>query len=100
MSHPRSLTRVKPLRQVLTAAERDVMVQLVRLIILYEDLKLEVAGLHLPVDKEFDEVSKHYRRMYFILMAFATINEMHNDIPKLQMIRGFKGRSARGIGSE
>ena len=89
---PRSLTRVKPLRQVLTAAERDVMVQLVRLIILCEDLKLEVAGLHLPPDKAFDEVSKHYRQMYFIRMAFSTINEMPNGIQKLQMIRGFKDK--------
>ena len=33
-------------------AEPDVMVQLVRLIVLYEDLKLEVAGLRVPPDKE------------------------------------------------
>jgi hypothetical protein len=43
---PRSITRVAPMRRILTVAEPEVMVQLVRLIVLYEDLKLEVAGLH------------------------------------------------------
>src|SRR5439155_731142 len=72
---PRSITRVAPMRRILTVAEPEVMVQLVRLIVLYEDLKLEVAGLHVPPDKEFDEVSKHYRSMYFIRRAFATLWE-------------------------
>ena len=64
------------MRRILTVAEPDVMVQLVRLIVLYEDLKLEVAGFHVPPDKEFDEVSKHYRSMYFIRRAFATLWEI------------------------
>lgn len=50
---PRSVTRFAPIRRILTAAEPEVMVQLIRLIVLYEDLKLEVAGLHVPQDKEF-----------------------------------------------
>jgi hypothetical protein len=89
---PRSITRVKPIRQILTAADRDVMVQLVRLIILYEDLKLEVAGLHIPPDKEFDEVSKRYRQLYFVRRAFATLDEMHSAFQKLNMLRTFKDR--------
>ena len=59
----------------MTAAEPDVMLQLIRLIVLYEDLKLEVAGLHVPHDKEFDEVSQHYREMYGCAVH-ATNNKM------------------------
>ena len=89
---PRSITRVAPIRRILTAAEPEVMVQLVRLIVLYEDLKLEVAGLHVPHDKEFNEVSQKYRTMYFVRRAFATLNEMHTAIHKLQMLKEFKAR--------
>ena len=34
---PRSLIRVTPIRKILTATDRDVMVQIVRLIVLYEE---------------------------------------------------------------
>jgi hypothetical protein len=77
---------------VLRAAEPEVMVQLVRLVILYEDLKLEIAGLHVPKDKEFDELSKHYREMYFIRRAFATLWEMDSAFHKLNMLPAFKER--------
>lgn len=68
------------------------MVQLLRLIVLYEDLTLEVAGLHIPRDKEFDEVSQHYREMYFVRRAFATLWEMDSAFHKLNMLKEFKAR--------
>jgi HEPN domain-containing protein len=70
--------------------EPEVMVQLVRLIVLCEDLKLEVAGLH--VDKEFDEVSQPYREMYFARRTFATLWEMDSAFQKLNMLKEFKAR--------
>jgi hypothetical protein len=88
----RLITRVAPIRRILTAAEPDVMVQLVRLIVLYEDLKVEVAGLHVPHYKEFDEVSQHYREMYFVRRAFATLREMDSALHKLNMLKEFKAR--------
>ena len=48
---PRSLIRVKPIRKILTATEPDVMVQILRLIVLYEDLKLELNLIRLPQNK-------------------------------------------------
>jgi len=68
------------------------MVQLVRLIVLYEDLKLEVAGLNVPHNKAFDEVSQHYRTMYFVRRAFATLWEMDSAFHKLNMLKEFKAR--------
>jgi hypothetical protein len=93
---PRSVTRFAPIRRILTAAEPDVMVQLLRLIVLYEDLKLEVAGLHVPRDKEFDEVSRRYREMYFVRRAFATLWEMDSAFHKLNMLKAFEVRK-RGL---
>jgi hypothetical protein len=68
------------------------MVQLVRLVVLYEDLTLEVAGLHVPHDRELDEVSQHYRELYFVRRAFATLWEMHSAFHKLNMLKVFKER--------
>jgi len=65
-----------------------------RLIVLYEDLKLEVAGLHVPPDKEFDEVSRHYRSMYF---HPARLRDAVGDgfrVHKLNMLKEFKNRKA------
>ena len=59
---------------------------------LYEDLKLEVAGLNVPQNKEFDEVSRHYREMYFVRRAFATLWEMDSAFHKLNMLKEFKAR--------
>jgi hypothetical protein len=89
---PRSVIRVAPIRRILTAAEPEVMVRLLRLIVLYEDLKLEVAGLHVPRNKEFDEVSLQYRKMYFVRRAFATLWEMDSAFHKLNMLKEFKVR--------
>src|SRR5260370_38226022 len=94
----RSVPRVAPMRRILSAAEPDVTVQLVRLIVLYEDLKLEVAGLHVPKDKEFDEVSQHYREMYFVRRAFATLWEMDSAFHKLNMLKEFKLANGVSIG--
>ena len=58
---PSSLIRVKPIRKILTATEHDVMVEILRLIVLYEDLKLELNLIRFPKDKVLDEVSTHYR---------------------------------------
>ena len=57
---PSSTSRVKPLRKILTATEHDVMVEIIRLIVLYEDLKLELNLIQLPQNKVLDEVSTHY----------------------------------------
>lgn len=66
------------------------MVHLVRLFILYEDLKLETAAMQLPATPSIDEVSSQYRRVYFIRRAFATVREMNNAIHRLQLLPDFK----------
>ena len=80
---PRSLIRVTPIRKILTATDRDVMVQIVRLIVLYEDLKLELNLRRLPRNKVLDEVSEHYRAVYSLRRSFATLLEVDSALIQL-----------------
>lgn len=67
------------------------MVQLVRLFVLFEDLKLEGMSLQSPHDPAFD-ASAHYRGMYYVRKAFGTIWEMDSAFHRLNMLREFKQR--------
>ena len=87
---PRSLIRVKPIRKILTATEPDVMVQILRLIVLYEDLKLELNLIRLPQNKVLDEVSEHYRTTYILRRSFATLLEVDSALIQLNKHATFK----------
>jgi hypothetical protein len=87
---PKSYTRVAPIRRILRVADDDVMIQLVRLVVLYEDLKVEFFGLDASDEKMGNDVSRHYGHLYIIRRAFATIWEMENAIHKLNMLKQFK----------
>ena len=81
---------MKPIRKILTATEPDVMVQIVRLIVLYEDLKLELRLMWLPENKALDEVSEHYRRIYILRRLFATLLEVDSALIQLNAHATFK----------
>ena len=66
------------------------MAQVIRLIVLYEDLKLETQLLRLPESKTVDEVGKHYRRVYILRRAFATLVEIHSASHQLNMQKAFR----------
>ena len=66
------------------------MVQIVRLIVLYEDLKLEGGLMQLPENKVLDEVSKHYRRAYLLRRFFATFLEADSALIQLNAHATFK----------
>jgi hypothetical protein len=85
----RSITRVKPIRQILTAAPPDVMTQVIRLIVLYEDLKVEIQLLRQARNKDVDEVGSLYRRVYILRRAFATLLEIHSASHQLNMQKAF-----------
>ena len=84
------MSRVKPIRKILTATEPDVMKQLVRLIIFYEDLKLERGLMRLPKNKVLDEVSEHYRHAYLLRRFFATLLEVDSALIQLNTHATFK----------
>ena len=87
---PRSLIRVTPIRKILNATEPDVMVQIVRLIVLYEDLKLEIKLMNLPRNKVLDEVSETYRHTYILRRSYATLLEVDSALIQLNQHATFK----------
>ena len=84
------MTRVKPMRKILTAAEPDIMIHVVRLIVLYEDLKLEIGLMLVPPSKALDEVSEHYRRAYLLRRLFTTFLEIDSALLQLNAHSEFK----------
>ena len=85
-----SLAVIASIRKILTATERDVMVQIVRLIVLYEDLKLERGLMQLPENKILDEVSETYRHAYILRRFFATLLEVDSALIRLNAQPTFK----------
>ena len=85
-----SLAVIASIRKILTATERDVMVQIVRLIVLYEDLKLERGLMQLPENKMLDEVSETYRHAYILRRFFATLLEVDSALIRLNAHPTFK----------
>ena len=64
--------------------------QIVRLIVLYEDLKLELRLMWLPENKTLDEVSEHYRHTYILHRLFATLLEVDSALIQLNAHATFK----------
>ena len=87
---PRSHILVKPIRKILTATEPEVMVQIVRLIVLYEDLKIEAGLMYIPENKVLDEVSTRYRSSYARRRVFATFIEVDSALIQLNECATFK----------
>ena len=70
------------------------MVQIVRLIVLYENLKLEIKLMNLPQNKVLDEVSEHSRAAYILRRSFATLFEVDSALFQLNKHATFKAGSA------
>jgi hypothetical protein len=87
---PRSLTRSASMTIVLNSADPEVMRQIVRLIVLFEDLKVEMFSLSADQAGQADECSTQYRMMYFLRRAWATLDEMQSAFHKLNMLKEFK----------
>lgn len=87
---PRSLTRSSSVTAVLNTANPEVMTQIVRLIVLFEDLKVEMFSLSQEKAGKADECSRQYRMMYFLRRAWATLDEMQSAFHKLNMLKPFK----------
>ena len=72
--------RVRPLFET---PEEEFNIQLARLIVLYEDLRIEVAGATNREIENLDETGKQYREMYFVRRAFATVSEISGALNQI-----------------
>ena len=66
------------------------MVQVARLCVLYEDLRLEFRGSELDDIKELDRIGRDPRRFYFVRRTLATLVEIDGAMHKLNMNAEFK----------
>ena len=85
-----TVTHVASIRKILSVTDRDVMAHIVRLIVLYEDMKIEYRLMHLPEIKALDEVNKYYRVGYLLRRNFATLLEVDSALIQLNRHATFK----------
>ena len=79
----RYTARAKRIRPLFEPVDDEFSIQLARLIVLYEDLRIEVAG---SVNREIpglDETGRQYRKLYFVRRAFATIDEIRGALNQI-----------------
>jgi len=84
MGRPLKYTaRVKRVRPLFETPDEEFNIQLARLIVFYEDLRIEVAGSANREIADLDEAGKQYRELYFVRRAFATIDEIRGALNQI-----------------
>lgn len=67
------------------------MTQFIRLVVLYEDLRLELFGASVDQSlKPLETVNANYRELYFVRRSLSTILEIEQAIHKLNKCTAFK----------
>ena len=95
------MIRVKPIARVFRSSspeEASMRVQLARLCVLYEDLKIEFAGAEAEDLGGLDHTDATTRRFYFVRRTLGTLAEFEQAIVKLNANKEFK--SAKGAMSK
>ena len=84
MGRPLKYTaRAKRVRPLFETPDDEFNIQLARLIVFYEDLRIEVAGAANREIEDLDEAGKQYREMYFVRRAFATVSEISGGLNQI-----------------
>jgi len=100
---PRTLVRCKALKKVFAwgdDSEKEMMVQIARLSVLFEDLMLEHAGGRSEDVGELDGSGRIPRMFYFVRRALNTLAEMSQALHVLNMSRAFKAHKRRMPGRQ
>jgi hypothetical protein len=87
----RSHARPRRIHPIFCVGDEVMLTQFIRLIVLYEDLRIEVCAA--SSDKRFTElevISKTYRELYFARRALATLIEVERAIHLLNQSKAFK----------
>lgn len=91
MGRPLKYTaRAKRIRPLFETQDQEFNIQLARLIVFYEDLRIEVAGSASRDIADLDEAGKQYRELYFVRRAFATIDEIRGALNQINGTREMK----------
>lgn len=73
----------------------DVGAHLIRLIVLYEDMRIEFHAFYAPELNDLDQLDVIYRRLYFLRRIYVTLVEIGNAIHQLNSSKEFRQLVAR-----
>lgn len=92
----RSRVRYGDLHKVFRGGSSDLLNQIAHLAILFEDLRIEVAGIQAPDDTlhAMDTVKSNYRRLYFVRRTLVTISEVATCVKGIAANAEFRSRIA------
>jgi hypothetical protein len=92
----RSRIRYGDLHHVFRAGSSDLLNQIAHLAILFEDLRIEVAGIQAPDDTldAMDTVKSNYRRLYFVRRTLVTLSEVSTCVKSVAANPEFRSRIA------
>lgn len=96
MAEPDVQTHEKALQEVFGSGDRDLAVQVTRLSVLFEDLRLEQRALrHTEPISEIDTLGKNYRYFYFLRRMLVTLDEFASALNQINGNREWKRIRAR-----
>ena len=100
----KSRTRVGQMRRVFkTDLGDEISAHVARLVVLYEDLRLETFAIAADQIEQLDLLDDRYRRLYFLRRSIATLNEFSNALSSLNgavSFKSFKNQSISGQGKD
>lgn len=82
-------TYEKPLRQVFTDDDPELAARVARVCVLFEDLQVEYWGAREEDVAALDQLSKQYRRFYFLRRSLVTLDEFGGAISELNALRSW-----------
>jgi hypothetical protein len=96
MTKPRyTQTRCGTLAAVFSVNEKELHILIACLCVLFEDLRIEIAGQAADDLGGLDECGKTGRRLYFIRRSLATLHEFADTLQKLNQLPSFQPIKAR-----
>jgi hypothetical protein len=98
-SQIRSKSWYGKLYQLLPPGAPEMNAQIVRLIVLFEDIKIEVAAAN-SEKTPFDFIGADYRLIYFVRGALQTLREVHSALEALDRDDDFRSRVLKSASPE
>jgi hypothetical protein len=91
-----TLQRWGRLRSVFsTSSNMELHAQIASISVLFEDLRIELAGISADTLGELDEIGKSRRSLYFLRRSIATLHEFTNALNELDKLPSFESIRTR-----
>src|SRR5712671_5160117 len=91
----RSKTSYKPLKAIFATVDPEFGPLVARLTVLYEDLRIEIAGAGNPKIDSMDVTAAQYRKFYFLRRSMITLVEFRGTLQRLAQNEEFRALRSR-----